>query len=312
MNTMTRRRGLLRLGGSALGLCGLVSWPAAVRAIEPIARSGPPRLRLSLAAYSFRQYFKHNPQGSPPADPARTIDLFGFIDFCAQHRCDAELTAYYFPRDLDTDYLLRLKRHAHVHGVALTGTAVGNTFTLPTGERRNQEIALVKRWIDHTAVLGAPHLRIFAGNVAQAQSRNQARDACVAAITECCAHAATRGVFLGLENHGGIVAEPDELLEIVRAIDSPWFGINLDTGNFHTPDPYADVARCIPYAVNVQLKVEIQPRGQPKTPADLRRLVSLLHNGKYQGCVALEYEAAQDPWSAVPQYLAQLNALLAS
>ena len=74
-------------------------------------------------------------------------------------------------------------------------------------------------------------------------------------------------------------------------------------GNFHPADPYAALARGAPYAVNVQVKVEIQARGQPKRPADLARLVQLVRDSGYQGYVALEYEAAEDPWAAVPAVL---------
>jgi sugar phosphate isomerase/epimerase len=309
MQSVARRRFLLRTVGSLLGVAGVAGVVTRPRAIAPLARSGPPRLRLSLAAYSFRQWFTHNPQRQPPADPVRAMDLFGFVDFCAAHRCDAELTAYYFPPEVEGDYLLRLKRHAHVRGVGLSGTAVGNRFTLPPGERRNREITLVKRWVDHAALLGAPHLRVFAGEAGTGITHAEARAWCLDALAECCRHAAARGVFLGLENHGGIVAEPDDLLDLVRAVDSPWLGLNLDTGNFHTADPYADLARCLPYAVNVQLKVEMQARGQAKQEADLPRLVRLLREGGYQGFVALEYEAAQDPWTAVPAYLERLRGL---
>jgi len=279
-----------------------------MRAVEPFPRSGPARMRLSLAGYSFRQFFKHD-RGKPGNSGPQAIDLFEFIDFCSRHDCDAELTGYYFPTPVEEAYLLRLKRHAHLRGVAISGTAVGNTFTLPFGSQRSEQIAMVKTWIDHAAILGAPHIRIFAGSQPAGMGKTEARALCLHAIEECCAHAATRGVFLGVENHGGIVAEPDDLLDIVRAVDSPWLGINLDTGNFSTDDPYADLARCLPYAVNVQLKVEIHPRGQPRGPADLPRLVKILRDGQYQGFVALEYEAAEDPWIAVPRYLRELRAL---
>ena len=79
-----------------------------------------------------------------------------------------------------------------------------------------------------------------------------------------------------------------------------------------TADPYGDLARCAPYAVNVQLKTEIQTRGQKKEPADLSRLIQILRDAKYQGYVTLEYEAAEDPWKAVPGVLKKLRALLAS
>jgi len=95
-------------------------------------------------------------------------------------------------------------------------------------------------------------------------------------------------------------------------VRSPWFGVNLDTGNFHTADPYAELARCVPYAVNVQYKVEMR-RGEksPPEPADAARVVKLLQDGGYHGFLTLEYEAAEDPFVAVPRHLAELRRLIA-
>jgi len=308
--SLNRRSFFSRLGLSMLA-AGVASGPAArVAAMEPIVCTGPARLRLSLAGYSFRNFFKDTPGGNPPQDAARAIDLFDFIDFCMEQECDAEPTSYYFPPEVDEAFLLRLKRHAYLRGVVLSGTAVGNTFTLPKGDQRAAEIAKVKRWVDHSATMGAPHVRVFAGNQPQGISLERARAHCIEALEECCDYAGGRGVFLGLENHGGIVAEPEGLLEIVRAVRSPWLGINLDSGNFHTRDPYADLVRCLPYAVNVQIKVEMQPEGAARGPADLPRIVRLLKEGGYQGFVALEYEAAEDPWGAVPRYLSRLRELI--
>jgi len=310
MNSRFPRRGFLKAATFSLAGLGLAGFPAA--AIEPFRRAGQPRLQLSLAAYSFRQFFKDAPPargGEPGAD--KRIDLFQFIDYCAEHGCaGTELTSYYFPKVLDDAFLRGLRRHAFLRGIAISGTAVGNTFTYPKGDRRDAEIASVKKWIDHAAVLGAPHIRIFAGNVQANTTPAEAKQLAIAALEECCDHAGRKGVFLGLENHGGIVAGPDDLLEIVRAVKSPWFGINLDTGNFHTADPYADLERCAPYAVNVQVKSEIQKRGAKKEPADLARLVKMLRDANYQGFVALEYEAAEDAWKAVPPLLKKLKELM--
>lgn len=277
------------------------------RAVEPFARRGEPRLRLSLAAYSFRQYFTH-------ADPARRITLFDFVDYCAAQGCDAaEVTSYYFPEPVREEFLLQLKRHAFLRGIPFSGSAVGNNFALPRGDKRDEQLALVKRWVDHCAVLGAPHLRVFAGPTAPGQDAADARILCIEALEECAEYAGRKGIFLGLENHGGIVAEAQELLDIVRAVRSPWLGVNLDTGNFRTDDPYGDLVRCAPYAVNVQVKVEIQRRNQSeKEPAAFARLVRILREANYQGYVALEYEAKPDPWEAVPAALHRLKAALAA
>ncbi len=300
---MTRRQ-FLR-AASVVG-AGLLSGRAELPAIVPFARTGGAKMKLSLAAYSFRKHFAWM-KGERQRVAGRVIDMREFIDLCAEHGCDgAELTSYFFPPGAPDDHLRQLRRHAFLRGVAISGTAVGNNFALPEGVAREREIAEVKRWIDKAALLGAPHVRVFAGS-AGAADEGAARARCVAALQECCDHAGERGVFLGLENHGGIVAGADGMLAIIEAVESPWFGVSLDTGNFHTADPYGDLAKVAPYAVNVQLKVEMKPGGGEPEPVDLERVVGILREASYRGFVALEYEAAEDPFRAVPEWLGRLR-----
>ena len=140
------------LKACSVGLAGLGTIGPAAFAIEPFKRSQPVRLQLSLAAYSFRKFFS-----------AGTLDLFQFIDYCAARGCvGTELTSYYFPEDLNEAFLLKIRRHAYLRGIAISGTAVRNTFTYQPGAKRDKDIAWVKRWVDHAALMGAPHIRIFA------------------------------------------------------------------------------------------------------------------------------------------------------
>ena len=308
MQAITRRR-FLRAG---LVAAGAALTPVPLWAVEPFNRPGPPRLRLSLAAYSFREYFRDSSHNSErKVDASKKIDLFQFIDFCAAHQCEgAELTSYYFPPNADSEFLLKVKRHAVLRGVSISGTAVGNTFTHPEGKEREREIAAVRKWINHAAIMGAPHIRIFAGTAPRGLNHSEAKAFCISAIEECGKVAAEKGVFMGIENHGGIVAEPRELLDIIKSVKSPWVGINLDTGNFHTDDPYRDLELCAPYAVNVQIKSEVRRRRGGTEPADLKRMIGILRKANYQGFVALEYEAQPDPWQEVPRLLKELKTLL--
>src|SRR6185436_10828230 len=114
-----------------------------------------------------------------------------------------------------------------------------------------------------------------------------------------------------LENHGGITAKAEQLLAIVTAVKHDAFGVNLDSGNFHTADPYGDLAKIAPYAVVAQIKTEITPTGKKTEEADLKRLVEIVRTAGYRGYVALEYEAKEDAKVAVPRYLAELKKLLA-
>lgn len=297
MISFSRRRFL------GLTASSLVAAPL-LRAVEPFVRGGSPRFPLSLAAYSFRDFFKET-RGK--VNPVGKLDIIDFVNYCAdQGWPGAELTSYFFPTDLTPEYLLKVRRQAFLRGVEITGTSVGNNFALPLGPQRDKEIADVKKWIDYAAVLGAPHIRVFAG--ASKIDADEARKLCISALQECVDYAGKKGIFLGLENHGGIVAEPEGMIEIVKAVNSPWFGVNLDTGNFHGADPYAQLAQIAPYAVNVQVKMEIKRAGAKEMePTDLPRIAQILRDANYQGWVVLEYEAKADPYKAVPPLLVRMR-----
>lgn len=277
---------------------------AAAMAVDPFGRTQPPRLRLSLAAYSFRDQFVKGKDGKPPV-----MDMFQFLDFCAANGCEgAELTSYYFEDPPTDEYLRRVQRHAFLRGVSVSGTAIGNTFTHAPGAARDAELARTRAWIARAAVLGAPHIRVFAGG-AQGASMAEAKKRTIEALEEMGELAGRHGIFLGLENHGGIVAASEDLLDIVKAVRSPWVGINLDIGNFHTADPYADLERCAPYAVNVQYKGLMRPKGsRAAVPTDLGRVVALLKKAGYQGWFVLEFENPEDPFVKVPVMLREMAA----
>ncbi len=299
-----RRTFLAAAGSAGAALLGVAPRPAAA-AIRPDERRYTPGApyKLSVAAYSYRQYL----QG-----PGRSMTLFDFIQKCAEMGTDGvELTEYYFEKPVTQDYLMRLKRTAHLWGQSITGTPIGNTFTFPPGPERDRQIETYKKWVDVSADLGSPCIRTFAGSAPRGVSESDARRHVIECLEIVCDYAARRGVFVALENHGGVVATADGLLEIVRAVPSPWLGINLDTGNFRTEDPYGDLARCAPYAVSVQYKVEITPKGQPTQPADFGRILRILREAGYRGFITLEYEAREDPMTAVPRHLAEMRKLMA-
>jgi sugar phosphate isomerase/epimerase len=274
-----------------------------LKAVEPFVRPGKPKLRLALAAYSFRDFFKAS-KGDTPA----RMDMFRFIDYCAEHACDgAELTSYYFPDNVSDDELSRVRGHAHVRGITVSGSAVGNDFCHPAGEKRAAEIAGVKEWIRKSAIFGAPHIRVFAGNT-HGTSEEEAVRLTIAALEECGEAAGKAGIFLGIENHGGIVRRAQALVDIVKAVKSPWVGINLDTGNFYSDDPYRDLALCAPWAVNVQFKGKVRlGEKAPMEKADYPRTFKVLRDSGYQGFVALEYEFADDPFEQVPRILEEMR-----
>jgi sugar phosphate isomerase/epimerase len=195
-------------------------------------------------------------------------------------------------------------------GLDVSGTSVGNNFCLPSGPQRDKQLELVRTWVDRAAELDAPVIRIFAGTIPRGDTEANAVARAIDGIKASLPYAAEKGVTLALENHGGITATPAQILGIVKAVDAPNFGVNLDTGNFHGEDPYAELLELAPYAVNVQVKTEVHPKGKSRQEADLSRVVGILRQTRYSGYVVLEYEAAEDPMVAVPRHIKSLRSLI--
>jgi len=291
--TLSRRQFLA--ASAALASSGVAG------AIDPIKRpSDKPDLKLSLAAYSMRQFLDLKKP---------TMTLFEFIDFAAELPLDAvELTSYYWAETTDA-YAEKLKEYAAKKKLAISGVPVGNNFCVKDEKKYQAQIQLVKDWTVRAAKVGATTVRIFAGNLEKGDTLAEAQQRVVAAMNECCEVAGKHGIYLALENHGGITDTPEHLLDLVKPVKSKWLGVNIDTGNFHTANPYADIAKIAPYGVVSQVKTEVFPN-KKKEEADLAKVVKILKDANFHGYVALEYEAKEDPKVAVPKYIKELRKLI--
>lgn len=267
--------------------------------IDPIARNGRPMFKYSLAAYSYRNLL----QGEDAE-----MSLVDFINDCADFDLHGtELTSYYFPSTITPVYLRQLKQLCFRLGLSVSGTAVRNDFGHPEGEQRRKDIDHVKRWVDYAEILGAPAIRIFAGHQKEGTTEAQSHSLIVSAIEECCEYAGRHGVHLALENHGGPTSTAEGLLKFVHDVKSPWFGVNLDTGNFHSDDIYGELERVAPYAINVQVKVKVSGPDGEKKDADFERIAKILKSAHYRGFVVLEFEEQGDPRDECKNYLAKMR-----
>ncbi len=302
---MRRRSFLKQLGLGTITVTSVGGLRGSLLGIEPFQRPVPGKLRLSLAAYSLRKYL------AADADESKQMNLFDFVDYCHQQGLSgAELTSYYFPSEVTDEYLLELKRHCHLRGVSISGGAIRNDFCQLDAGKLEQDLEHTRRWVDYYALLGAPAIRIFAGQPNSSEAMQVTLDRCAKNCEIACRYAADKGIMLALENHGGVTAQAEGLLNIVKQVQSPAFGINFDSGNFRTDkDPYAELQAIAPYAINAQIKVEMTQDGKT-VETDLERVLGILRDAGYSGWVALEYEAKQDPLEAIPGWLERLKPLV--
>lgn len=285
------RRSLIQLAAATPALATALPLTAAPAAAKKA------RLRSAICAYSYRD-----------ALAKKTLTYPDLVRIAVDNQIDGlDLTVYWFPSTEDS-FLLPLKALAYRNGVEIYSISVRSDMCRPTPEQREKELADVRKWVDVASKLGAGHIRVFGGVVPKGETEDHAAEWVIEVLKKASQYAGSKGVILGLENHGGITAQADRIVQIVKAVDSPWVGVNLDTGNFER-DAYQQIATIMPYTVNVQFKTEIRVENGRHEPSDWNRLTRMLADSGYRGYMALEYEAKNDPITAMPPLLKKLNDL---
>lgn len=263
---------------------------------QQLASTDWEHLKLSLNTYSFNDMLMK-----------KQISKKEVLEFCAKTGFSAvDMTGYYFstyPATPSATEVFDFKRQAHALGLEISGTGVRNEFSHASSIALEKEIDLVKRWIEVSAMLGAPVLRIFTAKAyATGEERKRITERIQYALKHCLHDAASSGVILGIQNHNDFLRTADECHELIQPFNSPWLGLVLDTGTFVAPDPYAEIAKSTPLAVNWQLKEKLIIDGK-QTLMDLPKLCKIIRECGYRGNVPIETLGLNDPINEVPVFL---------
>jgi len=176
----------------------------------------------------------------------------------------------------------------------------------PDSGKRAEELTKVKNWVDVTDLLGTSHLRVFGGEPPPGATEEQGIQWVVELMKPACDYAARKGITLGIEDHGGITAKASTILEILKRVDSPYAGINLDITNFKE-NYYAQIQSCIPYATHTHIRDVFENH----QPVDLDRVFKMFAEAGYKGYMSAEYEGSEDAMTGVPKLIEKIKTLCA-
>jgi sugar phosphate isomerase/epimerase len=279
---------------------------------EGIKRKGQSEIKVSLNAYSFNTMILPTvkKENQPP------FTLFDLLDFCAEHNIPAlDITGYYFPGypEVPSDeYIYSLKRRAFLLGVDISGTGIKNNFASPDPAVRAAGVELAKKWIVVASKLGAPVIRVFAGEIPKGYENkwDEVAGWMIDCFKECAVYGEKYGVLIGIQNHGDMLQTAEQCIKVIKAVNSEWVGLIVDTGNFKTKDPYADIEAVVPYAVNWQVKESAFGLGNV-IETDYARLIKILKKGGYRGYLPVETLVVKgkpyDPFVLVPDMIKKLK-----
>jgi sugar phosphate isomerase/epimerase len=302
------RRGALKAGG--LALAAPLGAPFSAR--QPGARPSAPRIKIAVSTYSY--WHLREPK-YPVEHVIEDAARLGFDGVEILHR---QMT------DESPAYINRLKQTAFRLGLALPMLSIHQDFISDKAEERQEAVEHTIRCIDLATRLGIPSIRLNSGRwntiasfddlmkvkgdepPIKGHTDEDAFRWCIDGIRACLPAAERAGVLLALENHWGLTTRTDHLLRIYKDVNSPWLGINLDTGNF-PGDPYPEIEKLAPHASIVQAKTYYGGGEWYTLDLDYRRIASMLRKAKFTGWVSLEMEGKENPATAVPKSLEVLR-----
>jgi sugar phosphate isomerase/epimerase len=299
------RRAFFTRGVQLAAVSALAGNPGAAPAQGKVARVGGVKLKIGLNAYSFDRPLR-----------AGEMTLEDLVVYCAQTGFDAlDATGYYFPgypKVPDDETIRSLKKKAYLNGITISSTGVRNDFSLPDAALRKPEVQLVKDWIIVAAKLGATVIRVFSGTkVQEGHTFDSVLPWMAADFKECAAWGRQHGVILGLQNHNDFLKTADQTIQLVKAVDSEWFGVILDIGSLRSADPYEEIEKLVPYAVSWQLKENIG-YGTREVPTDLRKVKAAIDKVGYRGFLPIETLGAGDPREKVAKFITQVHTVFGS
>lgn len=256
------------------------------------------RLFVGCCALSYKKYLD--------AGSMTMEDFFRKAVELGVHGVD--VTTYWL-KSTEPAYLTSLRHLAFKNGLAFSGAAIRTEMCQSDAAKRAEEVRKIQNWVDATQLLGASHLRVFGGDLPDGATSKQGIEWVVETMKPACEYAAQRGITLGMEDHHGITGRASTLLEILRRVDSPYAGVNLDISNFDTKsdeEQYSDIEACVPYATHVHIRDLFT---ETQRPIDLDRVWRLLVKGEYKGFVSAEYENEEDPMTGVPKLIEKIKVL---
>jgi 3-oxoisoapionate decarboxylase len=257
-------------------------------------------VKVGIDSYCYHRFFGEVYPQQPP--PPRRLSLEEFLSRARELEVDGvSLESCFFPR-FDSSYLAGIKNLLDGSGFDRV-YAWGHPDGLEGGlnERAYEDMVAS---IERARAIGADVMRVVGSSL---MFRNQPHQPQLERLTRMFSDAVKvaekSGVRLAVENH--IDFNSDEMLSLITAVDSPFLGINFDTGNFVRllDDPVKGMEKLAKHVYATHIKDLKPQKGVAAdewyffscTPVgdgivDNLQLARLLARAGYQGFLAVEID----------------------
>ena len=257
-------------------------------------------MKIGIDSYCYHRLFGEVYPGQD--QPVKIITFEEFLTKAQALSIDGlSLESCFIPK-FDSAYLQSVKSvldHAGLDRVYAWGHPDG--LEGGSNEKAFEEMIM---HIEYARQIGAGVMRVVGSSL---QFRFQPHEPQLEKLSRLFAEAAKiaerNGVRLAVENH--IDYNSDEILQLVHSVNSPYFGVNFDTGNFLRvlDDPIQAMEKLAPYVLATHVKDLLPVIGVPVNEwyffscvptneglIDNAKLAQILKKNNYQGFLAVEID----------------------
>lgn len=284
-------------------------------------------MKIGIDSYCFHRFFGEVYAGQP--QPPKQMTMDDFLAFAKELDVDGvSLESCFFP-SMDPGWFADLKGKLDDYGFDRV-YAWGHPDGLEAGKNRAALDDMIKQ-IDNAVMIGAPVMRVVGSSLMfRLEPHRPQLEILASWFKQAVEVAADKGVKLAVENHIDYTA--DECLWLIEEVNSPYFGLNFDTGNFLRllDDPIKGMQKLAKYVFATHIKDLNVRKGIAADEwyffssvpvgdglVDNQALAQLLKDANYQGFLAVETDHLHpnynyDEHAAVRQSVAELRRIAAA
>ena len=281
-------------------------------------------MKVAIDSYCYHRFFGeiYPQQTAPP----QSMTLEDFLRRARELGVDGVSLESCFIPSLDAAYLAQVRGLLDEYNLERV-FAWGHPDGLEGGANPDAYREMI-RCFESARLIGAKVMRVVGSSLMFRHLPHGPQiERLTAMFREAVKTAEEYGIRMAVENHIDFTA--DEMLRLLTEVNSPWLGINFDTGNFLRllDDPIKGMAKLAPYVYATHIK-DLKPQKGvaadewyffSSTPVgegvvDNGKLVQLLAAAGYQGLLAVEIDFlhpdyGNDEDQAVARSVAELKRL---
>ncbi len=285
------RRGFL---GTTAGLLGGSLMTSSLTACSPLTGLFSPSPPANLFEISLAQWSLHRTLRG------KDLDNLGFPKKAKSFGIDAieYVNSFWKDKAKDAKYVAELKKRCSDEGVHSLLIMCDGEGALgdPDAKKRQQAVANHHKWVVAARELGCHSIRVNAqSRGSYAEQQKLAADG----LRKLCEFADEHGIYVIVENHGGLSSNGAWLSSTLKLVDHKRVGALPDFGNFRLGngkeyDRYKGVDELMPYAQGVSAKSHSFDKDGNETRTDYERMLDIVvRKHGWRGHIGIEYEGGK-------------------